>query len=123
MLHPHWKTILYPDYMWLVDRDDDPLDDVVDEILACVDDDPTDPITEVHQSSVWAVAMLYKHFRQGGGVLSSNDFQYAMNRGGVLGITLHHATPVSVTLKEYLSARDNGFRHYVMGGGHGVRGA
>jgi len=123
MLHPHWKTFLFPKYEWLADRDHDPLDDIVNDILAWVDDDPDDPITDVRQSSMWAVAMLYKHFRQGGGVLNSNDVQYAMNRGGVLGMKLHHATPVSVTLKKYLSARDTGFRHYVMGNGYGVRGA
>ena len=102
-LFGHWENILYPEFHWIAtditaqDRQNtSAILSIVDRIIETVDDDPMDPVTSVFQSSVWAVCMAYKDFKTGIRVLSEPEFQYASNRGGIIGLNLNDHSFLSV---------------------------
>lgn len=105
----NWKECLYDDYLFLADSESIPLVDIVHRVIAIVDDDPEDPISDVTQSSLWAVCMLYLHYLQGGNVLSSEEVMYAKYRGGIIGMKMDGSDVTMISFKSFLCQRDLNF--------------
>jgi len=100
--------MLYPEFRWITMLfPNTGLVEVVEEILAAVDDE-TDPIHHVTQSSIWAVGMAFLDYKRGQRRLSREEQAYASTRGGVLGMARDGS--VVITLREILEERDPGFR-------------
>jgi hypothetical protein len=111
----NWKECLYDEYLFLADSESMPLVDIVNRVVAIVDDDPEEPISDVTQSSLWAVCMLYLHYIQGGNVLSSEEVKYAKYRGGIIGMKINGDEVTMISFKSFLCQRDLNFVSFLQG--------
>lgn len=104
------RPILNDNMKWIADLGDtiSPLD-VVNRILE--QEFPDDEIDSVYQSSMWAVCMAYKHYKNDGVHLSTDDLEYTASRGGMIGMRIDPVTnePFILSLRSYLNSRDYGF--------------
>lgn len=109
MKNDDWHAMLYPRFRWIAMLPPNMgLVDMVEQILDVVDDDETDPIHHVTQSSIWAVGMAFLDYKQDQRRLSDEEQAYASTRGGVLGMA--HDGSIMITLRSLLEERDPGFR-------------
>lgn len=84
--------------------------EIVDHMIAIVEHDEG-PDLSVTDSSIWAVCMAYKHYRQADGViLDSDELEYAATRGGIIGMDRSDPEDIRFfTIREYLESHDPGF--------------
>lgn len=103
------EHVLYQDYKWIAREGPTmPILELVDALIEIVEYD--EPIHSVTQSSVWAVCMAYKHFRNAGVHLSHQDLLYTRSRGGVIGMDCSDLDNIKCfTIREYIESRDPGF--------------
>lgn len=103
-----WRAALYDPYSWIAEDTywftQSPLE-VVDRIL----DESDEDIENVYQSSIWAVAMAYRDYKNNSHFLTVQDHKYTRSRGGVLGTAFVGDDIITVTLREFLEDRDPGF--------------
>jgi len=79
-----WRDVLHEDYQWLVDITvaDISITEIVRRIIESGGDVD---VTEVYQSSIWAVAMAFLDYKEKarGFLVSIEEHRYARTRGGV----------------------------------------
>lgn len=100
---------LYDDYKWIAREGSTmPLLELVDALIEIVEYD--EPIHSVTQSSIWAVCMAYKHFRNAGVQMSQQDLLYTRTRGGLIGMDYSDLDNIKCfSIRDYLEFRDPGF--------------
>lgn len=115
MIDAHWFDCLSDEFQWLRAYQHNPdLLVVVNQILDFQD---YRDITEVYESSVWAICHAYIDYRMGTSFLSADELDYTRGRSGVIGIQMGNGNVQVVTLRNFLEIYDPGFeffmtRHY-----------
>lgn len=113
MIESSWFQCLGEEYKWLETcQNNANLLDVVNRIL---DNDEYSGITEVYQSSVWAICHAYIDYRLGTSFLSMEELEYTRGRSGVIGISTSDENIQIATIRFFLEEYDPGFASFLLG--------
>lgn len=113
MIDDNWFHCLPEEYKWIEDyQDHSKLLDVVNRVLETGD---YSDITEVYESSVWAVCHAYIDYRLGTSFLSPEELEYTKRRSGILGVENQDGVIRIATIREFLEEFDHNFMFFMLG--------
>lgn len=111
MIDANWFECLSDEFQWMRAYQYQPnLLDVVERIL---DFQEYQDITEVYESSVWAVCHAYLDYRMGTSFLSADDLDYTRGRSGIIGVNVENGNVRIATIRGFLEEYDPGFEFYM----------
>jgi len=111
MIESSWFQCLGEDYRWLTEYQNNvDLLSAVDRIL---ESDEFIGVTEVYQSSVWAICHAYIDYRLGTSFLSTEELEYTRGRSGVIGVSATDENVQIATLRFFLEEYDPGFAFFL----------
>lgn len=113
MLNDQWFQCLGNNFQWLKNYQENPdLMEVVERIL---NSDEYRDVTEVFDSSVWAVCHAYKDYKLAIHFLSPYELEYTQGRSGIIGTSNLYGQIQIVTIREFLEEYDYGFKLFMLG--------
>lgn len=115
MLPSYWFECLYEDYQWLQDCQDNP--DLLILVNRILEKEDFEDVTDVYQSSIWAVCHAYIDYRLHTAFLSQEELEYTRGRGGVIGSGVVNGHVIVASIREFLEKYDRGFERFMNGGG------
>lgn len=112
MIDDRWYECLGSNLRWFETYRDNPppLIEIINRLLESRE---YDDVTDVYESSVWAVCHAYIDYRIGTSFLSPEELEYTRSRSGVLGVHIYNGGVRMATIREYLEHFDPGFRVYM----------
>lgn len=119
MLPSDWFDCLYEEYQWLRDYQEDP--DLLIVVNRILEQEDFYDITDVYQSSIWAVCHAYIDYCINTSFLTEEELEYTRGRGGVIGSGTVNGHFAVASIREFLEEYDRGFERFM--GGDGVPGA
>jgi len=111
MIDDNWFLCLSEDFQWLREHQHNP--DLMEVVSRILDSDDYYDITEVYQSSVWAICHAYTDYRMGTSLLSAEELDYTRGRSGVIGIHMENGNVMVATLRHFLEEHDPGFELFM----------
>ena len=103
-----WFNCLSDEFQWLRAHQHNP--DLLVVVNRILDFDEYRDITEVYESSVWAICHAYLDYRMGSSFLSAHELDYTRGRSGVIGVGNGNV----VTIRDFLEVYDPGFEFFMM---------
>jgi hypothetical protein len=108
-----WFDCLSDKFKWLRMHQHNP--DLVVVVNRILDFDEYHDITEVYQSSIWAVCHAYLDYRMGTSFLTADELDYTKGRYGVIGILhMENGNTHIASLRNFLEVYDPGFAFFMM---------
>lgn len=107
MMDADWFDCLSDEFQWLRAYQHNP--DLLIVVNRILDLDDYHDITEVYESSVWAICHAYLDYRVGTSFLSADELDYTRGRSGVIGVGNGNVA----SLREFLEVYDPGFAFFM----------
>lgn len=113
MLSDQWFQCLNNNFVWLKDHQENP--DVLAIVRRILESDDYRDVTEVFDSSVWAVCHAYKDYKLATHFLSPYELEYTQGRSGIIGTSIVNGEIMIATIRDFLEEYDYGFKLFMLG--------
>lgn len=114
MLDDQWFRCLCHKFLWLKDHRENP--DLLEIVQFILNSDDYRNVTEVYESSIWAVCHAYKDYKLGIHFLSPYELEYTRGRRGIIGtLVVNNGEVKIVSIRDFLEAYDYGFKLFMIG--------